>query len=69
MYVDITSADILPMWIPSESVGGAAAVVEQAAGADGTTEATVSKLAAALKAASATPRMFRTTAQWAGAFM
>ncbi|CAK0831274.1 unnamed protein product, partial [Prorocentrum cordatum] len=69
MYVDITSADVLPMWIPAESIGGAVSGVEQAAFADGSQEATVSKLAAALKAASAAPRMFRTTAQWAGAFM
>ena len=65
--VDLTGKECLPDWLPPESVGGKLPI----AGADEINEASsrsLGELATALKAATQTPRFFRTYQEWLGAW-
>jgi len=64
-FVELTSKDILPEWIPPEAVGGKLPVpCETAEESTGT----LAQVATALKAATTAPRFFRTYQQWLGSW-
>jgi len=63
IYVDLTSKALLPQWLVPDAIGGKTVKEFPGASADA-----VSALGTALKAASQSPRFFRTFSQWLGAF-
>ena len=68
-YVDLTSKPFLPLWLPQDAVGGNHIMGSDWAGLNpSTSTSTLHQLGAALKAASSTPRFFRTFSQWLAAF-
>ena len=64
VYVALTSKEVMPMWLPPEAVGAKfqTTPMVEAGSSD------LSALNRALRAASTTPRMFRTVAQWSTCF-
>ena len=64
-YVDFTAKDLLPDWLPQDVIGGRSAVGAEWQGMDASMSAsTLGKLGEALRAATATPRFFRSVTQW-----
>ena len=69
-FVDLTARGTLPLWVPSDAIGGKAPVPGDADLLPGdSTTTTLSQLGAALRGATAAPRFFRTLAQWSGAWI
>ena len=71
-YVDLTSRAFLPMWLPADAIGGTAispTSTSEWALDPSASSATLGALGAALKAATQTPRFFRSLAQWTAVFM
>ena len=66
-YVDLTSKAMLPVWMPADAVGGKLAGSSDWAVGDGTA-GTIQALEKALKAATQTPKFFRSLAQWTAVF-
>ena len=68
-YVDLTSKAMMPMWLPHDAIGGKAL----ASGSDWALDpyastSSLGALGAALKAATQTPKFFRSLAQWTAVF-
>lgn len=69
-YVDLTSKAVLPMWQPADAIGGRSMTAASDWALDPTTSAaTLGALGSALKAATQTPRFFRSLAQWHAVFL
>jgi hypothetical protein len=70
-YVDLTSKEVLPLWISPESVGGKLPVPGESEWnmEAGASLQTLGHLGAALRAVTQTPRFFRSLTQWSAAFL
>eukprot|EP00438_Fugacium_kawagutii_P030829 Skav224363 [mRNA] locus=scaffold5095:66265:73933:+ [translate_table: standard] len=70
-YVDLTTKEVLPLWLPADSVGGKFTLrdEEESKLAGHQTIGSLSDLSKALKGATATPRFFRNVQQWVAAFL
>ena len=69
-YVDFTSKAMLPMWLPADAIGGKSMTAASDWALDpSTSAATLGALGSALKAATQTPRFFRSIAQWNAVFL
>jgi len=66
-YVEFTAREMLPPWLTQDMLGGKVLMAGEVASGFGG-EATITSLSAALKAASATPRFFRSFEQWSAVF-
>eukprot|EP00435_Cladocopium_sp_Y103_P039301 s772_g10.t1 len=69
-FVDLTSKECLPLWIPLDSVGGRFAVrdEEDVALTSSSPISNLGDLSKALKGATSAPRFFRSVQQWSAAF-
>ena len=69
-FVDLTSKECLPLWVPSDAVGGRFAVrdEDEMALTGASPIANLGDLGRALKGATAVPRFFRSVQQWSAAF-
>ena len=68
-YVDLTSKDILPLWLTPEAIGGKSGFLGEDESLDGEAKTmSLSMLATALKSATASPRFFRSVSQWSATF-
>lgn len=67
-YVDLTSKAMLPMWMPGDAIGGKT-ITGKCDWDPSASSATIVALGAALKAATQTPKFFRSLAQWNGVFV
>ena len=70
-YIELTSKEVLPLWLPADAVGGKAVLAGEM---DWTIEGsgscnTISQLHNALRSASTAPRFFRDVNQWNAAFL
>ena len=70
-YIDLTAKEILPMWMPQDTIGGSNLVGSEFDSTfDGEASTrSLNALASALKAALVSPRFFRTWPQWQACFM
>ena len=69
-FVDLTSKEVMPLWLPPDAVGGKSATTGDDDVLDPTANSSsLGKLAVALKGATASPRFFRTVGQWTAAFL
>ncbi|CAK9045136.1 unnamed protein product [Durusdinium trenchii] len=70
-YVDLTSKEVLPLWLPADSVGGKFTLrdEEESKLVGHHSIGSLSDLSKALKGATATPRFFRNVQQWVAAFV
>lgn len=69
-YVDFTSKALLPLWLPADAVGGKSITASCDWNLDASaSSATLGALGSALKAATSTPKFFRSLAQWNAVFM
>eukprot|EP00435_Cladocopium_sp_Y103_P046529 s1987_g13.t1 len=69
-FVDLTSKECLPLWIPVDSVGGRFAIRDEEDVALTSTSpiSNLGDLSKALKGATSAPRFFRSVQQWSAAF-
>ena len=70
LFVDLTAKDTLPLWVPSDSVGGKFSLRDEEEFSLASTSpiGSLGDLTRALKGATATPRFFRSVSQWTAAF-
>ena len=66
-YIDITSKEVLPMWLPHESIGGRSAFGSE--WNSDASSASLAQLGRALQAATTQRKLFRTFSQWVGTMM
>ena len=66
-YIDLTSPKLLPTWLPPAAIGAVNTAAAELSPSAPTNE--LQSLSAALRGALATPRAFRSIAQWQAAFM
>ncbi|CAK0791838.1 unnamed protein product, partial [Prorocentrum cordatum] len=67
-YVDLTANAVLPAWLPADAVGGKSIGLAEDMWESRATSS-ISQLGAALRAATASPRCFRSIAQWSAAYL
>ena len=69
-YVDLTSKDVLPLWLTPEAIGGKSGFLGEDEALDGDAKTmNLNMLAQALKSATASPRFFRSVSQWSATFL
>ena len=69
-YVDLTAKALLPMWLPSDAVGGKSSMGASEWALDANAPSgTLGALGAALKAATQKPKFFRSVTQWTAVFI
>ena len=66
-YVDLTSKALLPVWLPADAVGGKSAGASDWQSGEAVA-GTIQSLEKALRAATKTPKFFRSLAQWTAVF-
>ena len=66
-YIDLTSPTLLSTWLPPAAIGASNKAAAELSPSAPTHE--LQSLSAALRGALATPRAFRSLAQWQAAFM
>ena len=64
-YIDLTAKTVLPLWLPADVIGGAAAFSADLTNSDTGSLAAIGR---ALQAATSQKKIFRTHAQWLGCF-
>ena len=69
-FLDLTSRELLPIWMTQDMIGGRMLLAGESSLLDGTGAAsTVAALGQALRAATSTPRFFSSFQQWSVVFM
>ena len=69
LFVDIAAKDALPLWVPSDNVGGKFSLRDEELSLTSTSPiGSLGDLTRALTSATSTPRFFRSVPQWTAAF-